>query len=311
MSYVISISTLIAIYAMLAVSLSLLVGHTGIFSLAHAAIFGVGAYTAAALMVHAELGFVPAAFAAIVVSMVVSAAMALPSLRVVDDYFVVASLAMQFVVGAVLVNWDAVTGGVAGLPGIPRPELGSFELTTDGSFLILVLIVALVTIALCALLVRSPFGRMLHAVRDDQVVAATLGKPIARTKVIVTVFSGAVAGLAGVLYAQYLLYINPASFALETSIVVMTMVVIGGMTSVLGSAFGAAVIILIPEGLALLDLSDEFAASLEQILFGLFLVVFLFIRPQGLLGRRRTLAGLTDDAQPQERLDPVPAKVED
>lgn len=284
MTYVISIATLILIYAMLAASLGLLVGHTGIFSLAHAALFGTGAYTAAILTVTYGWNFVPAFVAAIVVSAALSAVMSIPSLRVSGDYFIVASLAMQTVLASVAANWQQVTGGPAGLPGIYRPILGPIDLNGNAAYLVFVLLVATIAIALCAWLVRSPFGRMLHAVRDDELVAATFGKPVRQAKILVTIFSGAIAGIAGILYAQYLLYINPSSFILATSILIMTMVIIGGMNSIVGNVVGASFIILLPEVLRMLALPDSVAASLQQIIFGALLILFMFLRPQGFLG---------------------------
>lgn len=286
MTYIISIATLILIYAMLSASLSLLVGHTGIFSLAHAAIFGVGAYTAAILSVTYGWNFVPAFIAAIIVSAALSAVMSIPSLRVSGDYFIVASLAMQTILAGIATNWQQVTRGPAGLPGIYRPTLGPIDLSGNAAYLLFVLIISIIAIALCVWLVRSPFGRMLHAVRDDEVVAATLGKPVRQAKVLATIFSGALAGTAGVLYAHYLLYINPSFFILATSILVMTMVIIGGMNSVAGAVVGAVVITLLPEVLRMLALPASSAASLQQIIFGALLILFMFLRPQGLLGGR-------------------------
>lgn len=310
MTYIISIATLILIYAMLAASLSLLVGHTGIFSLAHAALFGTGAYTAAILTVTYGWNFVPAFGAAIIVSAALSAAMSIPSLRVSGDYFIVASLAMQTILGSIATNWQQVTGGPAGLPGLYRPVLGPINLGGNAAYLVFVLLVATTAIALCIWLVRSPFGRMLHAVRDDELVAATLGKPVRRAKILVTIFSGAIAGVAGVLYAHYLLYINPSSFILATSILVMTMVIIGGMNSIIGTVVGAGLIILLPEALRALALPAAVAASLQQIIFGALLILFMFLRPQGLLGGQWSVPGtkiLGRRSQKTEETDAIDA----
>ncbi len=287
--YVLSIATLIAIYAILSVSLSLLVGHTGIFSMAHAALFGVGAYTYAVLTVQLGWGPGPALVVALLLAALAGAVMAIPSLRVSGDYFLVASFALQVVAGSVFHNWTSVTGGTGGIPGIERPTIGPLDFGENGPFLGLAVVIAAAVAAVSLWLVRSPYGRMLHVVRDDEVVAATLGKPVRFTKVSVTVLSGAFAGLAGVLYAQYLLYLSPGTFEVATSVSIITMVVLGGMTSVVGSLIGAAVIVLIPQGLRQLDIASSAAGPLEQVLFGLLLILLMFVRPQGLLGgpRRR------------------------
>lgn len=285
--YVLSVATLIAIYSILAVSLSLLVGHTGIFSMAHAALFGVGAYTYAVLTVQYAWTPGPALLAAVVLAALAGAVMAVPSLRVSGDYFLVASFALQVVAASVFENWKSVTGGTGGIPGIQRPAMGALDFGEDEAFLALAVVVALVVAALSLWIVRSPYGRMLHVVRDDEVVAATLGKPVRLTKVSVTILSGGFAGVAGVLYAQYLLYLSPGTFEVATSVTIITMVVLGGMTSVVGSVIGAAVIVLIPQGLQRLDLGSSIAGPLEQMFFGVLLIVLMFVRPQGLLGGDR------------------------
>lgn len=285
--YVLSVATLIAIYSILAVSLSLLVGHTGIFSMAHAALFGVGAYTYAVLTVQYLWAPGPALLAAVALAALAGAVMAVPSLRVSGDYFLVASFALQVVAASVFENWKSVTGGTGGIPGIQRPAAGALDFGEDEAFLALAVVVALLVAAVSLWIVRSPYGRMLHVVRDDEVVAATLGKPVRATKVWITIVSGAFAGVAGVLYAQYLLYLSPGTFEVATSVTIITMVVLGGMTSVVGSVIGAAVIVLIPQGLQQLDLGSSVAGPLEQMFFGGLLIGLMFVRPQGLLGGGR------------------------
>lgn len=285
--YILSIATLIAIYAILSVSLSLLVGHTGIFSMAHAALFGVGAYTYAVLTVQLGWGPGPALVIALLAAALAGAVMAVPSLRVSGDYFLVASFALQVVAASIFENWTSVTGGTGGIPGIQRPTMGPLDFGDSTAFLGLAVVVALLVVAVSLWIVRSPYGRMLHVVRDDEVVAATLGKPVRFAKVSVTVLSGAFAGLAGVLYAQYLLYLSPGTFEVATSVSIITMVVLGGMTSVVGSVIGAAVIVLIPQGLRQLDIASSAAGPLEQVFFGLLLILLMFVRPQGLLGGSR------------------------
>ena len=293
--YILSVATLIAIYAILSVSLSLLVGHTGIFSMAHAALFGVGAYTYAVLTVQLGWGPGPALVVALLLAALAGAVMAIPSLRVSGDYFLVASFALQVVAASVFENWTSVTGGTGGIPGIQRPTMGPLDFGDSAAFLGLAVTVALLVVAVSLWLVRSPYGRMLHVVRDDEVVAATLGKPVRFAKVSVTVLSGAFAGLAGVLYAQYLLYLSPGTFEVATSVSIITMVVLGGMTSVAGSVIGAAVIVLIPQGLRQLDIASSVAGPLEQVFFGLLLILLMFVRPQGLLGGSRRPRPARDD----------------
>jgi branched-chain amino acid transport system permease protein len=294
-SYLLSLGMTFAIFAVLSVSLSLLIGHLGIFSMAHAALFGIGAYTSAFLTVIQGWAFVPAAALAVVVSGVGGLIMAVPTLRVSGDYFIVASFALQVVGSSVFANWSAVTGGTGGIPGILRPTIAGLDLFDDTAFLIYALVIAAFVAGVSAWLVRSPFGRMLHTIRDDEVVAVTMGKSVRRTKVTVTVVAAAFAGLAGVVYGQYLMYISPGSFDVSQSVSIITMVVVGGMTSIGGSVLGAAIIVAIPQLLDQLNLSQSAAGPLQQILFGALLIVIMFVRPGGLVAdrpraRRRTTA---------------------
>lgn len=284
MTYFISIATLALIYILLSVSLSLLVGHTGIFSLAQAGIFGIGAYTSAILTADHGVGFVPAGLAAIAAGVVVSAIMAIPSLRVSGDYFVVASLAMQTIVADSISHADSITHGTSGITGITRPVFGSVDLTGNLAYLEFVAVIVVIGTLLCAVVARSPFGRSLHALRDDELVATTLGKRAHRSKIVITMFVGAMAAVAGVLYAYYILFLSPDAFVLDVSITIMTMAIVGGMTSILGAALGAVIITLLPEGIKQLALSDSVKAALQQMIFGALLVIIMFLRPKGILG---------------------------
>lgn len=302
-SYFLSLGTSVAVFAILAVSLSLLIGHLGIFSMAHGALFGVGAYAFAYLNVTREWGFWPAAAVAVLVTAAAGLLLAIPTLRVSGDYFIVASFALQIVASSVFGNWDAVTGGTNGIPGVLRPDFGGVDFYSDGNFLIYAAVVMVAVTLLASWLVRSPYGRMLHLIRDDAVVAETMGKPVASTKAVVTVVAAGFAGAAGVIYAQYLMYISPGSFDVNASISVITMVVIGGMTSVWGAVLGSALIMAIPQALQNLSISSSVAGPLEQVLFGALLMLIMFLRPQGIIGDRprkrprRTPAGSTSGEQ--------------
>lgn len=286
MTYLISIATLVCIYIILSVSLSFLIGHLGIFSMAHAALFGIGAYTYAILTVSYGWSLIPAILVTVLLAVLAGVLMAVPTLRIRGEYFLVASYALQLVASSVFSNWTPVTGGTGGIPGITRPAIAGLNLYNNTTFLVLVAIITAIIVAISAWIVHSPYGRMMHVVRDDELVAMTLGKPIASTKVIVTGLAAAFAGIAGVLYAQYIFFISPESFEVAVSLTIITMVVVGGMTSIKGSIVGAVIILLIPELLRQLDISPSVAGPLVQVFFGLLIVTLMFLRPEGLLGKR-------------------------
>jgi len=284
MDYVLHLLTIVGIYVILAVSLNLLAGYTGLLSVAHAAIFGVGAYTAALLSLHFHMPLPVSLIIAVATCALVGIVVGLPSLRVHEDFFVVATLGLQVLTVSVFTNWAAITGGPAGLPGIPQPTVLGLTITSHMQFLILTGVFAAFTIVVIERLVRSPLGRVLKAIREDEVFAQSLGKNVARHKLQVFVIGAALAGVAGVLYAYYLTFIDPTSFTVQESIFMLAIVIVGGSGSIAGSVVGAALLVALPEALRFLGLPSSIAANVRQILYGALLVICMMFRPQGILG---------------------------
>jgi len=274
------------IYVLLGLSTNLLVGIVGIFSVSQAAIFGVGAYVVAFLLMNTAVPFIPALLIAAAACVVLNILVTLPSLRVSGDYFVVTSFGIQLLATAVFTNWTSGTGGAAGLPGIPAPLILGQELIEPGAFL------GLATVGmgfgcLCFwLIMRAPFGRLLRAIREDELAVAALGKSVLRAKVSAAALAGAFAGSAGGLYATFLSFIDPSSFDLDASILLLAMVVVGGARTLAGSIIGPFVLLALPQVLALIDLPTSMAAAARQLIYGALLIVFMLFRPQGLLGEK-------------------------
>jgi branched-chain amino acid transport system permease protein len=284
MAYLLHILILIGIYVILAESLNLIAGYAGLLSIAHAAFYGVGAYVAALLALRFAAPVwltLPAALAAAAVLGVV---VAWPGLRVRDDYFVIATFAFQIIVFSVMNNWVALTGGPLGLPGIPRPELFGWVVNEHWEFLVVVAVVAGLTVFVSWRLVRSPFGRVLRAIREDEVFAAAVGKNVAWFKTTVFMVGGAMAAVGGCLYAYYITFIDPTSFTVMESIFIISIVIVGGAGSLRGAALGAVVLVVLPEALRFVGLPNAVAANLRQIFYGLLLILFMMFRPQGLIG---------------------------
>jgi branched-chain amino acid transport system permease protein len=281
---------MVGIYTILAVSLNLLVGYSGIFSLAHAAVYGIGAYASAIAALHLGLGFWGGMILAAVAGGCAAALVAAPSLRVAGDYYVVASFGLQVVIVTVFMNWTSVTNGHAGLPGIPRPRVFGWEITTPFEYVVLALTLAVLTYAICHRLTSSAFGRVLQAIRDDEIAALATGKNVVLTKIVIATISSALGGLAGSLYAHYITYINPSSFTLHESIFITSLVILGGTERLAGPIVGAFVLLAVPEALKFLAIPDTIAAPMRQVLYGGLLIVFMFVRPEGILGRRRVRA---------------------
>jgi len=286
-AYLAHFLVMVAIYSILALSLNLLIGFSGIFSLAHAAIYGIGAYASALAALKLGVGFWGGMAIAAAVGALASALVAIPSLRVAGDYYVVASFGLQVVMLAVFMNWTDLTNGHAGLPGIPRPNLLGWSIDQPFEYVFLAGFFALLTWAICRRLTDSAFGRVLQAIRDDEIAAQAMGKNVVLVKIVVACISSALGATAGSLYAHYITYINPSSFALHESIFIATLVILGGSERLTGPVIGAFVLLAIPEALKFLAIPDAVAAPMRQIIYGALLVLFMLVRPEGILGRAR------------------------
>ncbi len=284
MEYLLHILILIGIYSIVTMSLNVMTGYTGLLSVAHAGFYGIGAYTTALLTLKAGLSFWLAIPAGIAVSAVIGYLIALPALKTHDDYFVITTFAFQVIIFSVMNNWVSFTGGPLGLPGIPRPFFFGLPISSHAAFFCLVLVAAALVFFALRLLVDSPFGRVLKAIREDEIFAQSLGKDIMGHKVAVFVISAAIASIGGSLYAVYISYIDPTSFTVMESIFMISIVIIGGAGSLKGSIIGSAVLISLPEALRFVGMPNSIAANMRQIFYGLLLVLFMMFRPQGLLG---------------------------
>lgn len=284
MEYLLHVLILVGIYVILSVSLNLIAGYTGLLSMAHAALYGVGAYVAALLALKAGCGFVLATVCAAAAAGLVGVVVAAPSLRMHDDYFVLATFAFQVIAFSVMNNWVEVTGGPMGLPGIPRPEIFGITVSTHLQFLALVGVIALLSVLMVRRIVTSPFGRVLRAIREDEVFAQSLGKSVTRYKLLVFIIGGSLAAVAGSLYAHYITFIDPTSFTVQESIFMLAIVIVGGTGSIAGSVVGAVLLVSAPEALRFLGMPSGVAANLRQVAYGVLLVLCMMFRPQGILG---------------------------
>ena len=278
---------MVGIYTILATSLNLLVGYSGIFSLAHAAIYGIGAYASALAALKLGLGFWGGLVVAAVAGALAAALVAIPSLRVAGDYYIVASFGLQVVIVTIFINWTSLTNGHAGLPGIPHPRVFGLEIDHPFKYVLLSLALAAVTYAICRRLTSSAFGRLLRAVRDDEIAAQAIGKNVVLVKIVITTISSALGALGGSLYAHYITYINPTSFTLDESIFITSLVILGGTERLAGPTVGAFILLAVPEALKFLAIPDTVAAPMRQILYAALLILFMFVRPEGILGRSR------------------------
>lgn len=286
MDFWFSYIALASIYVLLGLSTNLLVGIAGIFSVSQAAVFGVGAYIVAWFLMNDVMGFLPALAIAAACCIALNIIVTLPSLRVSGDYFVVTSFGIQLLATAVFTNWTEGTGGANGLPGIPPPDLLGKALEDSSSVVLLCLGSMLLGCVVFWLVMRAPFGRLLRAIREDELAVAAVGKSVLRAKVSAAALAGAFAGTAGGLYATFLSFIDPSSFDLDASILLLTMVVVGGARTLAGSIIGPFLLLALPQILTLIDIPTTIAAAARQLIYGVLLIVFMLFRPQGLAGEK-------------------------
>jgi len=298
--YVFLLLVLIGINVVLAVSLNLINGFTGQFSLGHAGFMAVGAYTAASLTIffhtrmpslaHSAFAlpvlFMGALIAGGLMAAAAGLAVGLPTLRLRGDYLAIATLGFGEIIRVIFVNMEAV-GGPRGLTDIPNFA----ELRTPGDVVVLtklfwVALWAVLTAWIIRNLVRSTRGKAFLCIRDDETAAEAVGINTTRHKVLAFVIGAFFAGVAGGLFAHHQRYINPDDFKFMKSVEVVVMVILGGMGSLGGSLTGAISLTLLPEFLRVIG-------EYRLVIYALLLILLMLLRPQGILGGREvSLAGL-------------------
>lgn len=287
MNYVYHMLIYLDIYIIVALSLNMLMGYGGLLQLAHAAYYGIGAYTTALLMVKFGWGFVPSIIMASVVSGILSLFVSLPAWRFKGDYFVMLSLSVQVAIYSIFYNWVNLTNGPFGVAGISRPVILGYKYDTIGSVLLLCTFFMVVCGAIVFVLLKSAWGRSLRAMRDDELAARGLGKNTRMLKLQVFMIACSMVAIAGGLYATYVSYIDPTSFTLDESILMLSMIIIGGTGNFRGPVVGALTLLAIPEILRFLHIPDVMAANVRLLAYGLLLVIMVHLRPQGLAGEYR------------------------
>lgn len=274
MDYLISIAVFAGIWVALALSLNILMGYAGQVSLGHAAFFGIGAYTSGILTVRYGQPFFVGLGAAILITGVVGGFLGLPSLRVRHDFLVLATMGINFVVVAIF-KYAEFFGGALGMVDIPTPRF--FGIDSEIPYLILVWLYVLFTLGVSWYLSKTWAGMALNAVRQDEDAAASVGISVPRFKIIAFIISAALAGGAGSLYAHYLKSLFPDTFGFLESIVILSMVVVGGVGTLRGPIFGAILLRILPE--LLRGLVDY-----RFTVYGALLVLMMLFQPMGLLG---------------------------
>src|SRR3989344_4857235 len=282
-AYVIHLLILVGIYIILAISLNLAMGFTGLLNIGHVAFYGIGAYTSALLALNLGVPFWLGLLVGGLIAALFGLLLAIPTLKLKGDYFAIATLGFAVIIENIFRNWISLTGGPLGLPGIPKPSL--FGFTFSGfSYLILVAFFVFLTYIIIKHITDAPFGRVLKAIREDELATSSLGKNIVKYKTQSLGISAFFAGIAGSLYAHYITFIDPSSFTILESILIISMIIVGGLASIRGAVVGAIILVLLPEPLRFLPLPSFAIGALRQMIYAGLLVYLLIKKPKGILG---------------------------
>lgn len=287
MEYVLHVCVIAGIYIILAESLNLIVGYAGQAAMGHAGLYCLGAYMSALLSLRMGVSPWASTLAAAFVGGLAGVLISYPSIRLRGDYLALATFGAGVVIYSVAMNWVAVTRGPMGLAGIPPYSVFGQRLESASMYAGFIAMAVAITLVIMYCICRSPFGRVLRAIRDDETAVVALGKDVARYKMSVFSVGGVFAGIAGALYAHYFAFIDPTNFSAMESITILIMVIFGGMGTLRGPLVGAIVLVAFPELLRFLDVPSSIAAPLRQIFYGLLLIVLMMTRTEGLLGTYR------------------------
>ena len=275
------------LYVMLALSANLLSGYTGLLSFSNAAFYGLGAYVTTLSMKALGLNYFLSLLIAIGFNVLVSLIVTFFSTRLKDLYFTLATLAFQVVVFGLLYNWQKVTGGSYGISEIPTVKVFGHELSGTGELSVLGGIFAILIVSFFVFFQRTPFIRLLECIRDRELGAVSLGKDIAHYKFICNSLAAAFTAMAGSLFAVYSGFIDPTSFTLSESILIVNMILIGGTGNLIGPLFGACFYVLLPQVMRFVPINSSQGASLQMIVYSLILILVVRFRPNGFFGKFR------------------------
>lgn len=284
MEYLVHIAILVSLYSILALSLNLIVGYAGLLSVTHAAFYGMGAYTTAILLTTTGLNFFVAMAIGCIITAIVSLAIGYVLSKFKDDYYVLGSFGFNIIVYSIFLNWQSLTRGPLGIPGIPRPTIFNFTFADNFSFLLLTIVFAVIVYLLSIYITKSSFGRVLKAIREDEQAIEVFGYNTLWYKLAIFVIGAIMASVAGSLFASYITFIDPSTFILGESIFMLSIIILGGLANNKGALLGAACLVILPEALRFVGFPSDMAAQLRQVTYGVILILLMLYRPQGLIG---------------------------
>lgn len=282
--YIFTILILIGIYSIVSLGLCLLIGYAGQISLGHAAFFGIGAYTSGVLTTSFDLSPWLALTIGMVTTFFIAYIIGIPILKLKGHFLALATLGINIIFYILILGLNQLTGGAAGLIGIPSLSLFGVPLTDKLFFYFFVWTAAVLVLLLSLNIVRSHVGRVLRSIHDSEIATETLGVKVENYKVAIFALSAAFASLAGSMYAHYITFVAPPTFYITKSILFLIMVMVGGASSVWGAILGTTVIMFLNEiirfvGHTYFGISGE----VEIVVYGLIIILIMMFLPKGLI----------------------------
>lgn len=282
-TYQTNIMTTALMYVVLGLGLNIVVGVAGLLDLGYVAFYAVGAYSYALLNMHFDLGFWTVLPIGGLMAAFLGILLGFPVLRLRGDYLAIVTLGFGEIIRLILENWNDFSQGPSGIPNIARPSFFGMDMTFEGGIIyVYYIVVALVifTIFVVNRLQNSRLGRAWLALREDEIACQAMGIDKTRTKLIAFSLGAFWAGFVGVIFAAKTTFVNPASFTFLESAIILSIVVLGGMGSIVGVIFGALILILLPEYLRALS-------EYRMLAFGAILVIMMVFKPDGIISNVR------------------------
>lgn len=284
MDYLFHIAILFCIFSILALTLNLVLGYTGLPSVAHAGFYGIGAYATAILLTQSGGNFFISLFIGMGATLGIALFLGKILGRFRDDYFLIVTIAFVSIMHRLFLNWDDVTRGPLGIPGISRPVVFGITIADPALYFLLAAAGLVLIYALSAWIVSSSFGRALKGIREDEDALKVFGYQTENYKLAIFAISASGAALAGSLYASYVSFVDPSTFTIHDSVYILAIIILGGLASLRGSLLGALILVLLPELLRFVGFSPDGAGQMRVFVYGILLVIMMLYRPQGLIG---------------------------
>ena len=271
------------VFVALTVSLNIILGFGGMVSMGHAVFFCLGGYISTILTMSLEVNFLVGMVVAMVATGLVGGMLAGPFIKIKEEYLILFTLAFQMVAYHLMLSLINITGGDSGIFGVPGARIMAYAPETPQGFLPITILFVVGVYYVALKLTRSPFGRVLKGIREDDMAVASLGKSVLQFKVIVFMVGTGLAAAAGSIFAHYSRFINPTIGSLDESILLIAMVALGGAANLWGSAVGAFILIVIPELLTFIPGASDLIIPLRSLIYGLLLIFFMRFRPEGII----------------------------